>query len=181
MKLKKKYVVITIAVLLILFAMWLGNRICYYQTGYDIIDIVSGNQIKFVPIDSMDYNGKSITIDDYTIMMEYTRYDTDTGTGYCVFKITRDSGKDVEINISSRNRTTNGFGEYIGSSYDRRFSLGVEASSGIEYKKVGKTLYAYITFYPNYNSGEFAISLSDLSQRDEDGESKTYDFWREEL
>jgi hypothetical protein len=69
MKLKKKYVVITIAVLLILFAMWLGNRICYYQTGYDIIDIVSGDQIKFVPIDSMDYNGKSITIDDYTIIV----------------------------------------------------------------------------------------------------------------
>jgi hypothetical protein len=66
-------------------------------------------------------------------------------------------------------------------SYDRRFSLGVEASSGIEYKKVGKTLYAYITFYPNYNSGEFAVSLSDLSERDEDGGNKTYDFWREEL
>jgi hypothetical protein len=178
MKLKKKDVVITIAVLLILLAMWLGNQICYYQTGYDVIDIITGNQIKFVPIDSMDYNGKSYTIDDYTVMMEYTRYDTDTGTGYCIFRITRESGKSVEC---SRNRTANGFGEYIGLSYDRRFSLGVEASSGIEYKKVGKTLYAYITFYPNYNSGEFAVSLSDLSEQDEDGGNKTYDFWREEL
>jgi hypothetical protein len=130
----------------------------------------------------MEYNGQSYTIDDYTITLEYSRYDEDTCTGYCIFKTEKKNGKRVEGSINQWHNT-----RYFGEN--NRFSFAVEASREIRSKKVGKVMYTYITFYRKSKWDHFAIHLLDSSVPVDDDDldssepadtycgSKSYDFY----
>lgn len=115
----------------------------------------------------LDHNGQSYTIDDYTITLDRTLYDADTGIGYCVFAITN------ENKIPECTEEQWCFGE------DDRFYIDIEASGSqtksFETKK--NILYEYISFDVDgeYNN---TICLTDYKTRDDNAPSeyKTYSY-----
>lgn len=167
-------------VLLICFVLCLlTNEVVYAVAGKSAIDALFGRNANYVPVELMDHSGQSYTIDDYTITLENTLYDSKTGIGYCVFSTKKTTGKVEAILNRAYQLCSEGFGE------NDRFVFSVDASKTIKYEKIGNILYTYIAFTHNEDDGEFGgIHLIDssvvlnLPEEDDDSEIvyASYDF-----
>lgn len=111
----------------------------------------------------LDYNGQSVKVDDYTIALEQTLFDSKTSIGYVVFAITKDNGKPETLMNGS-----NSFGK------NERFYTEIEATGGQtrKYKYIGDTLYEYISFS---TSGYYDLTVNLIDTRANEGD-KVYTF-----
>ena len=109
----------------------------------------------------VDYNGQSYTVDEYTITLEQTLYDSKTYIGYCVFSITKEGGK-PEVELNHWNQAP-GFGKNL------RFWVKTFASQSEEYEFIGDTLYLYLSFDTD-DKFDNIIRIGDGENIDEKGE-----------
>lgn len=134
----------------------------YALSGQNIWQYFFDNKGREYAKEIMDYNGQSYTIDDYTITLEQTLYDTRTTIGYCVFSIQKEGGRpEVKLN-KWRQAEADCFGE------EHRFHIEVFATGGCstEYELVGDTLYAYTSFRVE-EEFDNTINVIDSNQRDD--------------
>lgn len=115
---------------------------------------------------------QSYTIDDYTIALEETVYDSKTNVGYCLLSAKKKKGK-VEAEILKGN-TLNGY--CFGGNFDR-FCLAVYLSGfkNMHYAYDGDTLYIYIDFVAN-RSFDRTIYLYDYQEYPQPSRETPYKF-----
>lgn len=128
----------------------------YALTGKSIFQKFFDNSEPSYAKELLDYNGQQYVIDDYTITLESTLYDSKSGLGYCVFAITMEGGKPDATMYDE------GYGDGFGEN--DRFVIRVRGkgkgdsfSSRFEY--VGNVLYQYYSF--TTTSDEFVIRVLD--------------------
>lgn len=141
----------------------------YVLSGKSIFEVFFKERNVGYAIELLDYNGQSYTIDDYTITLEQTLYDSKIHVGYCVFAIIKEAGK-PEAKLNPWNQAEgNVYGE------DGRFAIQQFATWTVNYEYIGDTLYQYISFKAD-ETFEQTIELLDLKSSNEDGEFERYKF-----
>lgn len=124
--------------LIIFFVM--TNTTIYAVAEKSIFDIFFSKKDAYRATELLDYNGQTYVVDDYTFELEQTLYDSGTGHGYLVFKITKGDVK-PEIELNDDNQClAGGFGE------DKRFNFKMGVTHNINYEYIGNKLYAYISY-----------------------------------
>lgn len=141
----------------------------YAISGKSIFEVFfKGSEPEYAK-ELLDYNGQSYTVDEYTITLEQTLYDSKTYIGYCVFSITKEGGK-PEAKI-------NKFEQTPGSRYGKngRFCIQNVGSQSSRFEYIGDVLYEYFSFRVD-NEFDMIIRVMDLLDESEDGDVKYYEF-----
>ncbi len=148
-----------IVIFILLFAV--TNTTAYALSEKSIFEIFFSQEETYNANELLDYNGQSYVIDNYTIELSQTLYDSETGIGYLMFVITQENGR-PEIRLNDENQCAGlGFGE------NERFYFDIGASFDDTYEYVDDKLYAYISYRVS-KSDDFYVSIVDTVKSDED-------------
>ncbi len=154
-KYKKIFIILLIPVIMILGV----NIFTYAYSGKNVWEFFFGkseNNMRYL----MEEYGQSVTIDDYTIVLESAIFDDKTECIYSMFRVTKNGGK-VEASMDMYNTISGGFGE------DRRFSLWIWADTGGmrgltgEYEGNDLIIYGRGTYHCDESEDAHAIYLFD--------------------
>lgn len=138
MKRRKKIIIGIIGITCLLFIV--SNIITYAVADKNIFEIFFTDKETYKPNDLLEYSGETKHIGDYSFELYQELYDSKSGIGYLIFKITKKDGC-PEIIFNKENQCLNsGFGE----NERFKFDLGVAFDDTYEIK--GDVLYAYISF-----------------------------------
>lgn len=162
----KKMVIVAACLVMLVSITSVGT---YALSGKTIFEVFFKDGESEYAKELLDYNGQSYNIDDYTITLEQTLYDSKTYIGYCVFSITKKSGK-PEAKI-------NRFLQTPGSKYGEndRFCIQNVGSQSCKFEYIGDTLYEYFSFRVD-DEFDMIIRVMDLLDEGKDGESRVYEY-----
>lgn len=154
-KCKKVIFILLIPVIIILGV----NIFTYAYSGKTVWEFFFGkseNNMRYL----MEEYGQSVTIDDYTIVLESAIFDDKTECIYSMFRVMKNGGK-VEASMDMYNTISGGFGK------DRRFSLWISADTGGmrgltgEYEGNDLIIYGRSTYHCDETEDAHAIYLFD--------------------
>lgn len=134
----KKIMIRFIGIFCLLFIM--SNIITYAVSDKNIFEVFFPKNETYKTNDLLEYSGETKNIGDYTFELYQELYDSKSGIGYLIFKITKKDGC-PEIILNKDNQCMNsGFGE------NERFDFDLGVSFDDTYQIKGDVLYAYISF-----------------------------------
>lgn len=141
----------------------ISSGVAYAMTGKTIWDVFFEEDNIELARQLYDKNGQSYTIDDYTITLEETIFDSRANMGYVMFSYNRENAKP----------------EAISNGVDRRFYFYIPSTGGVsrEFTYEGDTLYEFIEFTveDDYERNIIIYDLSDVNGKTQSG-YKEYPF-----
>lgn len=126
-------------VILITFLMFLlASASCYAFAKQSLVNYFFPKTEKNTGKDKVNHEKQKIVIDEYTITLEESLCEKNTGMEHYVLSALKENGT-LEAKLNNK-RLVDGFGD------DNRFSVGIRVSCGqtLETKKEGNLLYLYL-------------------------------------
>lgn len=153
MKKQKIVILIFIVILLIVLFIILKQNI-FAPKAKDVFEKFFPGATDYKAVELFDSNGQTYTIDDYSMELKESLYDSKTGIGYLMFVISKEGGKpEIELDVANQK---DGFG--FGENERFNFNLSVAFDDVCEY--IGDDLYAYISFQRE-NDDEVQVTIAD--------------------
>ncbi len=138
-----------------------NNKTKFLVTGKTIWDVFEEEDNIELARQLYDKNGQSYTIDDYTITLEETIFDSRANMGYAMFSYSRENEK-PQIKTSYQE-------EPISKAVDQRFYFYVPSTGGMswDFAYEGNTLYEFVKFTveEDYEGSIFIVDGNNVDEK----------------
>lgn len=142
-------------------AVIVSSTIVYAYSGKTVWEFFFSQEEKVEDaLELYDINGQNFTIGDYTITLEETLYEEETGIGYFVVSYKKQGGKpEIELNK---------YGQAVSmNAVDNRFFIDIDfgGMQNVKYSYEGNVLYEYV-YFTTLEGYDRTIDLVDKNYED---------------